>query len=926
MGLEPSAPAVIGHYSVEHVIGAGGMGVVYQARDTKLDRPVAIKAIADRLLLKPGALDRLRSEARAAAQLDHPYVCRVYELVETGTNVYIVMEYVEGETLRDRLRRGPLPYPDAIRLSTEIAEGLADAHARGLVHRDVKPANVIITPHGHVKILDFGLARRDVSSPADAVTEEKLHTSIGAGTPQYMAPEQAAGRPITARADVYAIGVVLFECLTGSRPFDDGAALNVALARVAPPEIVRLVARCLEPNPVARFENAGAVAAELRTLLPSSDSLAGAPPVKQPWWRRRRTIIEITAAAFAIAASIWIATRPRVVTTTFDLVHFDAEPSTEFDSRISPDGKLVSFISDRLGTGQLFVKEATGGNVIHVDTGVSDVLTHVWSPDGSECAVVVHQTGSYRGVLQIFRATFGGSPRLTIELDENLVAFRASRWVNNAVYLQAEDRTAPGNRALLLRVPLADGAPPVNVSASWKLPGDLNSLDVNPAGDKAVLAVSVAGQEDLFVMGLDGGSAPVRLTDDAIFQRRPIWSGPNAVVFQSNQNGQSDLWEMDLRSKTSAPVLTGPEEETAESASTDGSVITLKQFSVSADLWAIAEPGQPSRELTAGEIGSFAPSMSADGRFLAVQRLQPSADRADPFADSVIEAGPLVASGLLATTRVDAGAMPMLSPDGSRIAYLQKTGGTTYRLLVRVLAGTKSEIVSTQPKLPSYAPNRLDWGNHPFSWSPDGRILYFVENSALRTFVVGTGPAPEPFAQVPGESLQDPVVSRDGRSLAFLSQKGGVYRLHILDLASHEDAVMVLNAGHKSGMTLNRGWSRDGRSVVLIRVASPVEHTAMAEVIIADRRASRVVASVPGGLAVTAFLDAFRGALYLTEVEPAGHRVVAVSLPAGTLTELKQTSNPRVTFSGLATANGGPIIGVQDERRTGVWLARRRVR
>ncbi len=193
----PLPDVIAGRYRIVSRLGVGGMGIVYKAIDLQLNRAVAVKALEDRRLLLPGAASRLRAEALAAASFDHPYVCKVYELAETPTETFMIMEYVEGETLASLLKRGVPPLLQTLQFVREIAEGLASAHARGLVHRDVKPANVMVMPNGHVKLLDFGVAGMDVESLSgeDTRTQLPLQTRLHAGTPHYMAPEQAAGQP-----------------------------------------------------------------------------------------------------------------------------------------------------------------------------------------------------------------------------------------------------------------------------------------------------------------------------------------------------------------------------------------------------------------------------------------------------------------------------------------------------------------------------------------------------------------------------------------------------------------------------------------------------------------------------------------------------------------------------------------------------------
>ena len=229
---------LVGHYRVVAALGSGGMGTVWKAIDTRLNRPVALKAIRDTRTRKyQRAVLRLRAEALAAASLDHPYICKVYELLETGSATLVVMEFVEGETLGDILSRRTPSLGETLRYGSEIAEGLGNAHARGIVHRDVKPNNVMVTPHGHIKLLDFGIARINTDA---GLTQSGL-TLPGdiPGTPQYMAPEQALGRPLDGRADLFALGVVLFRCLAGPvavrrsdarrvHPADAGRACAVA--------------------------------------------------------------------------------------------------------------------------------------------------------------------------------------------------------------------------------------------------------------------------------------------------------------------------------------------------------------------------------------------------------------------------------------------------------------------------------------------------------------------------------------------------------------------------------------------------------------------------------------------------------------------------------------------------------------------------
>ena len=290
------AGARLGPFEILALLGAGGMGEVYRARDVRLDRTVAIKLLPSELVREPGRrVERFRHEARAIARITHPNICTLHDVGEDGSAIFLVMEYVEGETLAQRLEDGPLPLPLALRSAIGIADALDHAHRHGVVHRDLKPGNIMLTPDS-VKLLDFGLAKlkeRDEQVLTDPTQSARL-TEVGTilGTVPYMAPEQIEGREVDARTDLFAVGVVLYEMVCGRRPFTGNSRASVMAAIVtaepppltsllpqAPPSLERLILRCLAKDPDDRWQTARDLAAELRWI-------AGAAPVTQrhvPW-------------------------------------------------------------------------------------------------------------------------------------------------------------------------------------------------------------------------------------------------------------------------------------------------------------------------------------------------------------------------------------------------------------------------------------------------------------------------------------------------------------------------------------------------------------------------------------------------------------------------------------------------------------------
>ena len=281
-----AAGTILGQYEIRSPLGAGGMGEVYRAHDKRLDRDVAIKVLPEYLTSDPDRLRRFEQEARATAALNHPNILAVYQMATDNGVSYLVEELLEGETLRERLQRGPIPLRKAIDYGVQIAHGLAAAHDKGIVHRDLKPENLFVTKDGRVKILDFGLAHVEESKTASGQEQTvtfKTEPGVVLGTAGYMSPEQVRGKAADHRADIFAFGAILYEMVTGKQTFRKAtsaetmtAILNEEppsisqLTPTAPPGMQRVVHRCLEKNPEQRFQSASDMAFALEALSDSA--------------------------------------------------------------------------------------------------------------------------------------------------------------------------------------------------------------------------------------------------------------------------------------------------------------------------------------------------------------------------------------------------------------------------------------------------------------------------------------------------------------------------------------------------------------------------------------------------------------------------------------------------------------------------------
>jgi serine/threonine-protein kinase len=270
------APHSIGHYTNLRKLGAGGMGEVYLAEDTKLGRKVAVKILPEELARDEEAKRRLLREARSAAAIDHPNVCTIYEVGEEGERPFVIMQYIEGETLAERISRAPLSLAECVDIGSQVASGIQEAHSRGVIHRDIKPLNIMITSRGQVKVLDFGLAKPFMSD-AEGLTELQIsRQGMIAGTTPYMSPEQLRGEPLDGRSDIFSLGVVLYEMAAGKRPFDRGSAAGTITAILTDPPppltarelapLQRVIDRCLSKERERRYQDAAELLEALRAI------------------------------------------------------------------------------------------------------------------------------------------------------------------------------------------------------------------------------------------------------------------------------------------------------------------------------------------------------------------------------------------------------------------------------------------------------------------------------------------------------------------------------------------------------------------------------------------------------------------------------------------------------------------------------------
>ncbi len=396
----------VGPYSIEGPLGKGGMGEVYRARDNRLGRPVALKFLSGTMPANQSILERFRREAQAISTLNHPNVCTVYDIGEQDGRPFLVMELMEGQTLKERIAERPLSNEQVLDIIIPILEALEAAHRAGIVHRDIKPANIFLTRQGPVKILDFGLAKSAGAELAERPFDVESLTAPGTtvGTISYMSPEQARGQPVDARSDLFACGVVLYEMATGTLPFAGGgfaATIEAVLTRTPrparelrrdlSPEIERAIDRALEKQPQERYQSAADMRAELlraRRVLESRSAPVVNLPAQSRGWKTPAAAGVAVLSVVGVAAW-YFGVHKRPVTSPSEYVQLTDFSDSAAAPALSPDGRMVTFFrsgSPFLTTGQIYVKLLPDGQSTQITNEPSEKYNPVFTPDGSRVA------------------------------------------------------------------------------------------------------------------------------------------------------------------------------------------------------------------------------------------------------------------------------------------------------------------------------------------------------------------------------------------------------------------------------------------------------------------------------------------------------------------------------------------------------------
>ena len=550
-------------------LGAGGMGEVYRAKDTKLGRDVAVKVLPEEFFEEEERRIRFEREARLLASLSHPGIAAIHSFEEISGRHILVMELLEGETLRQAIAAGKLPLRKAVDWAIQIARGLSAAHEKGIVHRDLKPENLFVTKDGRVKILDFGLAK--LTEDASQGQGSNLPTAARAtepgmvlGTMGYMAPEQVRGRPADARSDLFAFGAVLYEMLAGKKAFsgDSGADVITAILREepaelsvtnqnVPPGLERIVRRCLEKAPEQRFQSAGDLAFALESLTTESAARPAAPGVAPSRLVVRRALLLASAAALLLAGFFGgrFGRRPsRAPTLLFE--RLSSDPGVERSPALSSDGDTVAYVKAVGGHRHVFVQRVGSDKPIDLsaDSPDDDRWDPAFSPDGS---LISFRSGRDGGGIFVMGPLGESVRRVTDE------GYGPAFTPDGKQIVYAEEAAlsplARGTRSHIWAVEIATG------KKRMLFGPDAIEPSVSPHGKRVAFwgLIGDTAQRDVWTVplaGLKEGEKPVPVTNDAAVDFSPFWSGDGAFLyFGSDRGGSLNLWRVPIDETSGVP-------------------------------------------------------------------------------------------------------------------------------------------------------------------------------------------------------------------------------------------------------------------------------------------------------------------------------------------------------------------------------------
>jgi serine/threonine protein kinase/Tol biopolymer transport system component len=848
---------LLAQYRVLEEIGVGGMGVVYKAEDTKLGRAVALKFLPQELIVDDLALERFRREARAASALNHPNICTIYDIVEQSGHAFIAMEYLEGETLAGSIHGRALGNDRIAKFGVAIAEALGAAHARGVIHRDVKPSNIFVTTSGLLKVLDFGVAKWLRSSNESTATD-LTRTDGVTGTVPYMSPEQLRGQDVDGRSDIYSLGVVLYEMSTGRRPYPgtvQSELIDAILNRPAsppgninpqlPPKLEEIILKCLEKDPEDRYQTAKEIAVDIRRMSAPSGTtrpaVTTATTALRRWGILGASLLLGALTLLAVTAFLFYKGRHAPASPTQrTLTRLTFDDGLQIGATWSPDARFIAYSSDRGGKFDIWVQQVSGGDPIQITKGAGHHWQPDWSPDGK---YIAYRSEDGEGGLFIVPALGGAG----LERKIASVGYHP-RWSPDSSQILFDAQFTPLYPEYRFYVTRLDGSPPRQVLAEFLAQYRLAPLSAVWYPDGKRLSVWAWETAEVltsdqrpaaWTVPLDGGVAIKSEIDPAMkeeFEKVAIGAGaefsigtPNfswgvsgkAIYFDQAFRGARNIWKMTidpatLRATGIERLTAGPGPDTGAVVSPDGKRLAFTAqsehirsllFAFDATAGHITSSGQA---VTSPGMTAFEENLSRDGKKIAFCVVR--AGKWELWEKSLVDGreAPVIIDD-------DRRIYPQWSPDGRHLIYTrQKSQAEESQIMMWSVENRTEEPITAPGKIVPLV----------YDWSSDGKELLISQyNSEAQRWEVWRLPvAAAPHADTaarkiisnPAYDVWQPHFSTDGRWIVFQVTTSVPKAL--------EGTLYVMSAAGGPWIRITDGkhwddkprWSPDGKTIYFV--------------------------------------------------------------------------------------------------------------